>query len=49
MEPLHRKEGVRMMTHIVLCDPEEVTTGMPVRVVFEPLTDDVTLPQFRPA
>lgn len=23
--------------------------GMPVRVVFEPLTDDVTLPKFRPA
>ena len=23
--------------------------GMPVRVVFEPLTDDVTLPKVRPA
>jgi uncharacterized protein len=38
-----------MITHIVPCDPEEVTIGMPVRVVFEPLTDDVTLPKFRPA
>jgi hypothetical protein len=43
------KEGVCMMTHIVQCDPEEVTIGMPVRVVFEPLTDDVTLLKFRPA
>lgn len=43
------KEGVRMMTNIVQCDPEDVTIGMPVRVVFEPLTDEVTLPKFRPA
>jgi uncharacterized protein len=49
MDLLHRKEGVRMMTHIVPCDPEEVTIGMLVRVVFEPLTDDVTLPKCRPA
>lgn len=49
MDPLHRKEGVRVMTNVVQCDPEEVTSGMPVRVVFEPLTDDVTLPKFRPA
>jgi hypothetical protein len=49
MDPLSRKEGGRRMTHIVQCDLEEVTIGMPVRVVFEPLTDDVTLPKFRPA
>ena len=43
------QEGVRMMTNIVQCDPEQVTIGMPVRVVFEQVTEAVTLPKFRPA
>lgn len=43
------QEGVRMMTNIVQCNPEQVTIGMPVRVVFEQVTEAVTLPKFRPA
>ena len=43
------EEGVRMMSNVVQCDPDTVTIGMPVRVVFEPLTDEITLPKFRPA
>jgi uncharacterized OB-fold protein len=42
-------EGVRMMSNIVQCDPEHVTIGMPVTVVFEPVTAEITLPMFRPA
>ncbi|MFC2058605.1 Zn-ribbon domain-containing OB-fold protein [Chloroflexota bacterium] len=42
------KEGPRMMTNIVNCDPDEVKIGMPVRVYFDDVTDDVTLPKFEP-
>lgn len=41
-------EGVRMMTNIVGCDPGDVTIGMEVEVVFDDVTDDVTLPKFKP-
>ena len=42
-------EGPRMMTNIVDCDPESVAIGMAVSVTFDDVTDDVTLPKFRPA
>ena len=38
-----------MITNIVQAAPEDVRIGMPVQVTFEPLTDAITLPQFRPA
>lgn len=43
------EEGVRMLTNIVDCDPEQVRIGMPVEVTFEDLTDTVSVPLFRPA
>jgi uncharacterized OB-fold protein len=42
------EEGVRVTSNIVECTPAVVHVGMPVEVVFEHLTDEVTLPQFRP-
>ena len=39
-------EGVRMMTRLRGVDPADVRIGGPVRVVFERLTDEVTLPLF---
>ena len=42
-------EGVRMMSNVVGCPPEEVTVGMPVRVAWHPLSDGRHLPQFTPA
>jgi hypothetical protein len=30
-------------------DPKHITCDMPVEVVYEALTDDVTLPLFQPA
>ena len=41
-------EGVRMMTNVVGCPPDMVRIGMPVEVVFDDVTPDVTLPKFRP-
>ena len=42
-------EGPRMMTNIVGCAPDAVRIGMPVEVVFEDVTPEITLPRFRPA
>lgn len=41
-------EGPTMMTNIVDCDPESVVVGMPVEVVFETRSEEISLPQFRP-
>ena len=41
-------EGVKMMTNIVDVDPNDVTVGMEVEVVFDDVTDEVTLPKFKP-
>ncbi|HEV7733041.1 MAG TPA: Zn-ribbon domain-containing OB-fold protein [Candidatus Binatia bacterium] len=42
-------EGPRLMTNVVECAPDQVRIGMPVEVVFDDVTPDVTLPKFRPA
>jgi uncharacterized OB-fold protein len=39
-------EGVRLMSNIVQCDPEQLHCDQPVEVVFDPLGPG--LPQFRP-
>lgn len=43
------EEGPRMTTNVVGCAPEDVRIGMAVEVVFEDVTDEVTLVKFRPA
>ena len=42
-------EGPRLMTNVVGCAPDAVRIGMPVEVVFDQATPEVTLPKFRPA
>ncbi len=42
------EEGVRVTANIVEGTPEVMHVGMPVEVVYEHVTDEVTLPQFRP-
>ena len=42
-------EGPHMMTSIVGCAPEAVRIGMAVRVSFERVSDEITLPVFAPA
>ena len=43
------EEGVRMVSWIVDCDPDDIEMGMPVEVVFDDVTTEVTLPKFRRA
>jgi uncharacterized OB-fold protein len=40
--------GVRMMSNVVGCPPDDVTAGMRVQVAWEPLSDGRHLPVFRP-
>ena len=42
-------EGVKMLTNLVDCRAEDVKIGMPVEVVYEDVTPEVTLAKFRPA
>lgn len=41
-------EGPMFGSNIVGIDPQDVTIGMPVEVVYEDITDEYTLPKFRP-
>ncbi|MCP4754399.1 MAG: Zn-ribbon domain-containing OB-fold protein [Proteobacteria bacterium] len=43
------EEGIQMLSNIVGCDPYDVTCDMPVKVVFEKINDEFTLPMFTPA
>jgi uncharacterized protein len=44
------EEGMRLMSNVIDVepDPEHVKIGMPVEVVYEDVTDEITLPKFRP-
>ena len=46
---IEMEEGVKMMSNVVDVDPNEVFIGMDVQVVFNDVTDEVTLPKFKPA
>lgn len=45
---LDEQPGLRLPSNVVECSIEEIEIGMPVEVVFEDVTDEVTLPKFRP-
>ncbi|MET3767805.1 putative OB-fold protein [Marisediminicola sp. UYEF4] len=42
------EEGFRLFANIVDCDPEQVHVGLAVETVFDDVTDELTLPRFRP-
>jgi uncharacterized OB-fold protein len=42
-------EGLRIISNIVGCSNAELTIGMELEVTFEDVSDEVTLPKFRPA
>lgn len=42
-------EGVRMMSNVTGCPPDDVVVGMAVQVTWEPLPDGRHLPLFEPA
>jgi hypothetical protein len=43
------EEGVQALANIVGGDPARLAIGMPVRVVFEAVTPEISLPRFTPA
>ena len=44
---IEMEEGVKMMSNVVDVDPNEVSIGMDVQVVFDDVTDEVTLPKIQ--
>lgn len=40
--------GVRLMADLIDCKPDDVRIGMPVSIMFDDVTPEVTLPRFRP-
>jgi uncharacterized OB-fold protein len=42
------EEGVRLMSNIIGCPPEKVKCDMKVKVVFDDVTESITLPKFQP-
>jgi uncharacterized OB-fold protein len=42
-------EGVRMMSNVVECEPDDVHVGMRVAVTWDDVDEEITLPKFVPA
>ncbi len=42
-------EGPRLMTNLVEIANDEIRAGMPVEVIYDDVTEDLTLAKFRPA
>jgi uncharacterized OB-fold protein len=40
-------EGPKITSNLVDCPPDQIHIGMPVEVVFEPASPEITLPKFR--
>jgi uncharacterized OB-fold protein len=41
------EEGARVMSNLVTDDPDSVAIGQPVEVVFDAVSDELTIPKFR--
>ncbi len=46
---LDEQPGLYIPGNLLECDPKDVVIGMPVEVTFVDVTDEITLPQWRPA
>jgi uncharacterized OB-fold protein len=42
-------EGVRMLSNVIGTTNDRLHVDMKVEVVFEPATDEISIPKFRPA
>lgn len=42
------REGAKITSNLLGMKPHDITIGLPVQVVFEDVTDEVTLPKFVP-
>lgn len=45
---LDLKEGPRMLSNIVGCDPKELRNGLELEVIFEEASPEITLPKWKP-
>lgn len=45
---LVEQRALRLVTNVVECEPDRVVMGMPLEVTFREITDEITLPLFRP-
>ena len=46
---IEMEEGVRLVSEMVDCSPDELEIGMPVELVFDHVTPEITLPKFKRA
>ena len=44
---LDEGEALRIVSNLIDCKPQDIRIGMPVEVVFEDVTEEITLPKFR--
>lgn len=44
---IEMEEGVRLVSVVVACPPEDLEQGMAVEVFFDAVTDQISLPKFR--
>ena len=44
---IEMEEGVRLISQVIDCPPDELAIDAPLEVVFEDVTEEVTLPKFR--
>jgi uncharacterized protein len=42
------EEGPRMMSNIIGISPEDLRVDLPVKIVFDPVTDTISIPRFEP-
>jgi uncharacterized OB-fold protein len=42
------EEGPRLLTNVIAIGSDEIHAGMPVKIVFEDVTDEITLAKFCP-
>ena len=42
------KEGPRMMPNVVDCDHKQLVNAMELKVVFEDVSEDISLPKWKP-
>lgn len=45
---LAEQRGLRLISNLVDCPVEDIYIGMPVEVVFEQVSPEITLPRFKP-
>jgi uncharacterized OB-fold protein len=44
---IEMEEGVRLVSWVVDCPPDQLRKGLPVEVFFDAVTPEITLPKFR--